>query len=166
VGLVWQAAQLLARAESGNRALEAHYQRLVEQLPLVVYVDELDDKASNIYTSPQVVPLLGYSMEEWVSDPDLFVNILHPDDRERVLAEIKQTNIAGERFVSEYRVLAKDGTTVWIRDESTTYMEDGHAIHSQGYMLDITRRREAEEELRRLAWSDPLTALPNRALLF
>jgi diguanylate cyclase (GGDEF)-like protein/PAS domain S-box-containing protein len=165
VGLVWQAARLLDKANAGNRALEAHYQRLVEQLPLVVYVDELDDKASNIYTSPQVEPLLGYTMEEWVTDPDLFINILHPDDRERVIGEIKRTNESGERFVSEYRVLAKDGRTVWIRDESTTYMEDGKGIHSQGYMLDITRRREAEEELRRLAWSDPLTGLPNRALL-
>jgi diguanylate cyclase (GGDEF)-like protein/PAS domain S-box-containing protein len=165
VGLVWQAARLLDQANAGNRALEAHYQRLVEQLPLVVYVDELDDHASNIYTSPQVEPLLGYTMEEWVSDPELFINILHADDRERVLEEIKRTNASGERFVSEYRVRAKDGRTVWIRDESTTYTEGGRAIHSQGYMLDITRRREAEEELRRLAWSDPLTALPNRALL-
>jgi diguanylate cyclase (GGDEF)-like protein/PAS domain S-box-containing protein len=165
VGLVWQAARLLDQANAGNRALEAHYQQLVEQLPLVVYVDELTDNAANIYTSPQVVPLLGYSLEEWTSDPDLFINILHPDDRERVLKEIKETNASGERFVSEYRVRAKDGRIVWIRDESTTYSERGQAIHSQGYMLDITRRREAEEELRRLAWSDPLTALPNRALL-
>ena len=164
-GLVWQASRLLDRANAGNRALEAHYQQLVEQLPLVVYVDELTDNAANIYTSPQVEQLLGYSMEEWISDPDLFVDILHPDDRERVLGEIKRTNASGERFVSEYRVLTKDGRTVWIRDESTSYAEDGRPVHSQGYMLDITRRREAEEELRRLAWSDPLTALPNRALL-
>jgi diguanylate cyclase (GGDEF)-like protein/PAS domain S-box-containing protein len=165
VGLVWQAGRLLDQANAGNRALEAHYQQLVEQLPLVVYVDELTDNAANIYTSPQVVPLLGYSMDEWISDPDLFVDILHPDDRERVLGEIKRTNASGERFVSEYRVLAKDGHVVWIRDESTTYSENGEGLHSQGYMLDITRRKEAEEELRRLAWSDPLTAMPNRAKL-
>jgi diguanylate cyclase (GGDEF)-like protein/PAS domain S-box-containing protein len=165
VGLVRQAARLVDQANAGNRAIEAHYQELVEQLPLIVYVDELNDNASNIYTSPQVEPLLGYTVEEWVSDPDLFANILHPDDRERVLAEIRRTNASGERFVSEYRVLAKDGNTVWIRDESTMYFEGGEAVHSQGYMLDITRRREAEEELRRLAWRDSLTALPNRALL-
>jgi diguanylate cyclase (GGDEF)-like protein/PAS domain S-box-containing protein len=165
VGLVWQAAQLLSRAESGNRALEAHYQQLVEQLPLVVYVDELNDKATNIYTSPQVEPLLGYTVDEWVADRELFLKVLHPDDRERVIAEVRQTNLSGEPFVSEYRVLAKDGSVVWIRDESTPYAEDGRLVHKQGYMLDITRRREAEDELRRLAWSDPLTGLPNRAML-
>ncbi len=165
VALVWQGAQLLAQAESGSRALEAHYQRLVEQLPLVVYVDELSDNSANIYTSPQVEALLGYTVEEWVSDPDLFVKVLHPDDRDRVLAEVQGTNVSGERFVCEYRVLAKDGHIVWIRDEATTYAEEGQAVHSQGYMLDITRRRQAEEELRVMAWSDSLTTLPNRALL-
>ena len=165
VGLVWQAAHLLDRADEGSRALEAHYQQLVEQLPLVVYVDEANDNSANIYTSPQVESLLGYTVEEWVSDPDLFVKVLHPDDRERVLAEVQRTNASGERFVCEYRVLARDGRIVWIRDESTMYAEEGHAVHTQGYMLDITRRREAEEELRRLAWSDPLTSLPNRSLL-
>jgi diguanylate cyclase (GGDEF)-like protein/PAS domain S-box-containing protein len=165
VGLVWQAARLLDQAEGGSRELEAHYQRLVEQLPLVIYVDDLSENCGNIYTSPQVEALLGYTVEEWISDPDLFVRMLHPDDRERVLAEVNLTNESGEPFVSEYRLLAKDGRVVWIRDESTLHAEAGQAVHTQGYMLDITRRREAEADLRRLAWSDSLTSLPNRALL-
>ena len=163
--LVSQAARLLDTAETRRGALEAHYQRLVEQLPLVVYVDDLSDASSNIYTSPQVEPLLGYTVEEWVSDPELFVKVLHPDDRERVLAEVHRSNVERERFACEYRVITKDGRIVWIHDESTTYSERGRAVHSQGYMLDITRRRQAEEELRRLASTDALTSLPNRNLL-
>jgi diguanylate cyclase (GGDEF)-like protein/PAS domain S-box-containing protein len=165
VALVWKAACLLDQAEGGRRALEAHYQRLVEQLPLVIYVDDLSENCGNIYTSPQVEALLGYTVEEWISDPELFLRVLHPDDRERVLAEVSRTNASGEPFVCEYRVLAKDGRTVWIRDESTLHAEEGQAVHTQGYMLDITRRRQAEEELRLLAWSDSLTSLPNRASL-
>ncbi len=163
--LVSQAARLVDDAEARRRTLEAHYQRLVEQLPLVVYVDDITDNSSNIYTSPQVESLLGYTVDEWVSDPDLFVKVLHPGDRERVLEEVHRTNTEGTPFSTEYRVITKDGRTVWIRDESTFYHERGRAVHSQGYMLDITRRRQAEDELRRLASSDALTALPNRTLL-
>ena len=57
---------------------------LVERLPLVVYVDELDEKSSPLYISPQIERLIGYSQEEWLADPGLFVKSLHPDDRERV----------------------------------------------------------------------------------
>src|SRR5581483_6626431 len=89
----------------------------------------------------------------------------HPDDRERVLAEVHRSNTEGAPFSTEYRVITKDGRTVWIHDEATSYHERGEAVHSQGYMLDITRRRQAEEELRRLASRDALTSLPNRTLL-
>ena len=137
----------------------------MEQLPLVVYVDEANKDSANIYTSPQVEPLLGYTVEEWASEPDIFLKVLHPDDRERVIAELQRTNDSGDPFVSEYRVLAKDGSVVWIHDEATAFVEHGQALQTHGYRLDITRRREAEDELRRLAWSDSLTALPNRASL-
>jgi len=163
--LVWQAARMLDRAEGGRLEMEAIYQRLVEKLPLVLYVDELTDTSSNIYTSPQVEPLLGYTVDEWVSDPDLFVKTLHPDDVERVLAEVHRTNVANEPFACEYRLVAKDGRVIWIHDYSTVFQENGEAVHRQGYLFDITRRRAAEEELRVLASSDALTLLPNRTQL-
>ena len=163
--LVWQAARMLNRAEGRRREMEAVYQRLVEKLPLVIYVDELTDTSSNIYTSPQVEPLLGYTVDEWISDPDLFVKTLHPDDVERVLAEVHRTNAANEPFACEYRLVAKNGRVIWIHDYSTVFQENGKAVHRQGYLFDITRRRAAEEELRVLASSDALTLLPNRTQL-
>ena len=48
------------------------FEELVERLPLVVYVDKLDDKSSPLYISPQIATLMGYSQEEWLGDPDLF----------------------------------------------------------------------------------------------
>ena len=62
------------------------YRTLIEQLPLVVYLDELDSVSSNIFTGRQIEPMLGYSVEEWATDPELFSRLLHPDDREHVLA--------------------------------------------------------------------------------
>jgi PAS domain S-box-containing protein len=128
---------------------ELRYRTLIEQLPLVTYVDALDDRSSNIYTSPQLEPILGYSVEEWQEDEDLFVRILHPDDRERVLAQIRETNASGERFQCEYRLIAKDGRVIWFRDESVVVRdESGTPLYSQGYLLDITDRKTAETEAR------------------
>jgi diguanylate cyclase (GGDEF)-like protein/PAS domain S-box-containing protein len=140
------------------------YRTLIEQLPLVVYVDALDAISSNIFTSRQIEPLLGYSVEEWASDSELFSRLLHPEDRERVLAAHVHTHETHEPLSLEYRLIARDGRVVWLRDEGVVvFDEGGRPLHLQGYLLDITREREAEQQLRQLALYDPLTGLANRA---
>jgi diguanylate cyclase (GGDEF)-like protein/PAS domain S-box-containing protein len=140
------------------------YRALVEQLPLVVYVDALDAVSSNIFTSPQIEPLLGYSLEEWVRDKDLFAQLLHPDDRERVLAAHAHTHQTHEPLSLEYRLIARDGRIVWLRDEGVVVVDEHQQpLYLQGYLLDLTREREAELQLRQLALYDPLTGLANRA---
>lgn len=153
------------RAEEGLRQAEIRYRTLVEQLPLAVYVDRVDASSSNLYTSPQIEPMLGYSSEEWLSDPTLFVTLLHPNDRERVLAAHARIHATGEPLLLEYRLWARDGRCVWVRDEARVIAgEDGVAPVLQGYLLDVTARKEAEDQLRHQAFHDPLTGLANRAL--
>ena len=140
------------------------YRTLIEQLPLVVYVDALDAISSNIFTSQQIEPLLGYSVEEWATVADLFERILHPDDRDRVLAAHTHTHETHEALSLEYRLIARDGRVVWLRDEGVVVVdEQQEPLYLQGYLLDITREREAEQQLRQLALYDPLTGLANRA---
>jgi diguanylate cyclase (GGDEF)-like protein/PAS domain S-box-containing protein len=144
--------------------IRRRYRTLVEQLPLVVYIDALDAASSNIFTSPQLEPILGYTPDEWVADSELFVRILHPDDRDRVLAAHARTHATHEPLSIEYRLFAKDGRTVWLRDEGVIVVDDdGTPMHLQGYLLDITPEREANEQLRQMALYDPLTGLANRA---
>ena len=140
------------------------YRTLIEQLPLVVYVDALDSLSSNIFTSRQIEPILGYTVEEWASDPELFSRLLHPDDRESVLAAHVHTHETHEPLSLEYRLIARDGRVVWLRDEGVIVLdEQQRPLYLQGYLLDITREREAEHQLRQLALYDPLTGLANRA---
>ena len=74
---------------------------------------------------------------------------IHPDDRERVLAEITHSLESGEPFATEYRLLAKSGRVVWFRDEArVVYDPEGQFLFLQGLALDITERKHAEEALR------------------
>jgi diguanylate cyclase (GGDEF)-like protein/PAS domain S-box-containing protein len=152
-------------AEEALHGAEARFRTLVEQLPLTVYIDAIDEASSNIYTSPQIEAMLGYTTQEWLADPMLFVRLLHPDDRERVLAVHAHTHATGEPLCAEYRLIARDGRIVWVLDEARIITDPfGGCPVLQGYLLDVTARKEAEEQLRHQAFHDPLTGLANRAL--
>jgi len=153
-----------AAVESEAREIERRYRTLVEQLPLVVYVDALDEGSSNIFTSGGIEPLLGYTVEEWRDEPDLFVRTLHPDDRDRVLAAHTRTHRTHEPLSLEYRLIARNGAVVWVRDDGVVVLgDDNEPLYLQGYVLDITPERELQEQLRLQALFDPLTGLANRA---
>lgn len=129
---------------------EAWYRTLVERLPAIVYVDASDEVSSAIYMSPQAETMIGYTREEWIADPELWVKTLHPDDRERVLAEAARTRKTSNPFKMEYRLVTRSGQVVWVRDEAAVPGEAGeHPQTWHGVILDITERKRYEEELQR-----------------
>src|SRR5215213_10251143 len=138
--------------EDRLKEAEARFRTLVEHIPATTYMEAADKHAENnafLYISPQIEAVLGYTPEEWISDPLLFRKTLHPEDRERVLAEDARTNITGEPFQMEYRQRAKDGRVVWVRDESVLVRDHaGGKPYWLGVQFDTTDRREAEEALR------------------
>ena len=136
------------RAEERLREAEERYRTLIEQLPAVTYVDRADGSFESVYTSPQIEAMLGYTPEEWRANR-LWEKRLHPDDRERVLAADDRLEVEGESFSEEYRLLAKDGRVVWVREEAIVLRDEaGAPLFWQGVLVDITERKEAEEQLR------------------
>jgi PAS domain S-box-containing protein len=127
--------------------LSSHdWRGLIEQLPLAVYIDRLDEWSSNVYTSPQLEAILGYTTEEWAAEDHLLLRVLHPDDRERVMAAHLRSCETGEPFRMEYRLIARDGRVVWFLDQATVVPSDaGQPGFHHGFYLDISDpERESE----------------------
>jgi two-component system, cell cycle sensor histidine kinase and response regulator CckA len=135
----------LAQAER-DEALQS-YQELVESLPLVTYVDEVDEHATNVYNSPQIEELLGWSLEEWAAHPQLFAELLHPDDHERVMAAVQHSNTSLEMFEHEYRLRHRDGHYVWVRDRSSIVASRVGRPFARGFLVDITEQKKLEGQL-------------------
>ncbi|MDX6540526.1 MAG: hypothetical protein QOI71_2136, partial [Gaiellales bacterium] len=130
-------------------AAAGDFRALVERLPLIVYVDAPDAGSPGLYVSAQTTVVLGYSPEDWVSTPEFFQSILHPEDRERVVAATADMLAGGAQSPLEYRVLRRDGSLAWIRDEGVLVRDEaGRPLCTQGYMLDVTERKEREAALR------------------
>jgi diguanylate cyclase (GGDEF)-like protein/PAS domain S-box-containing protein len=136
------------RAEENLREAEQRYRTLVEQIPAVTYIDLADDSDTSVYTSPQIEQMLGYTPEEWRVNK-LWPKRLHPDDRDRVLAADERFEAGDEPFSEEYRLIAKDGSVVWVLEEAVLVRgEAQELLYWQGIIFDITERKEAEEQLR------------------
>jgi diguanylate cyclase (GGDEF)-like protein/PAS domain S-box-containing protein len=135
-------------AEEALREAEERYRTLVEQIPAITYIDRADGSDEPLYTSPQIEKMLGYTPEEW-RENKLWPKCLHPDDRERVLAADERFEAGGEPFSEEYRLIAKDGSVVWVREEAVLVKDElGNPLFWQGVLFDITDQKRAEEELR------------------
>ena len=142
------------------------YRHLVERLPAIVYASELGEHGRWRYVSPQVEEILGYSPEDWKSDPGLWAKLLHPEDRERALSqETKET--LGDRNPPplDYRMITREGEVVWILDEAVLESDEDGVPIWHGVLYDITERKIAEQELQRAAVQQAAVAqLGERAL--
>jgi len=132
--------------EARVRKAESRYQTLVERIPVVTFMVSFENQASEVYVSPQVETMLGYTAKEWVENPILWYERLHPGDRARWNDEFSRTVAYAESFKSDHRFLAKDGHVVWIHGEVTVERDEtGTPSFMQGIGYDITEMKRAEE---------------------
>jgi len=137
------------QAEEALHQAEIHYRALIEQTPAVIYTVDSRQPDFFVYVSQQIEALSGYSPQAWIADAQLWNNLIHTEDRERVLAEEIRTNKTGEPFNIEYRLVHRDGHLVWVHEEARQLHDaSGQPTVWQGFMLDITERKLAEEKIR------------------
>jgi PAS domain S-box-containing protein len=127
------------------RRSERHSRRLVEGLPLVMYAEEAGRLT---YISPQIEALLGHSVSDWLTQPGLWRTVLHPEDRERVLAAYADAVDTQADFECTYRLVRPDSRPVWVRD-SSAFVSDGPRSYRQGFIVDVTAQKTSEEAVER-----------------
>jgi PAS domain S-box-containing protein len=134
------------RTESALRAAEARYRTLVEQIPAIIYTAVIDEVSGTSYVSPQIEDILGFSPEEWLSDPELWLKQVHPDDRAAVLSDVALVQSSDLPHSLEYRAYTRDGRLVWLYDSARMVRDEaGQALFMQGITMDITERKRAEQ---------------------
>lgn len=159
----WRHGQ--GRLEAVRQEGETKFRALAENIPLVTWLATPGNGASLLYVSPQLQTLLGYEPAEWQAKPDLFTKLLHSDDRERVLVERDAARAEGVSFASTYRLVARDGRIVGIRDTTTTVRDDsGEPLYTQTILADDAERRRADEDRDRLRGAEREAASRNVVL--
>lgn len=133
--------------------------RLLETIDGVVW--EAERGVGNTFLSPQVERLFGFTVEEWRADPGFWRSRVHPDDLQAALVIDDAAYNATHSYAYEmsYRLIARSGEVVWVRDLCRTVVEPGRPNRMIGLMIDVTRQKAAELELLR---SDERYALATR----
>ena len=136
------------RTEERLRQAEARYRMLIEQIPALVYTERFAFGGSRMYLNRHIEPMLGYAPQR-AEQPSFWRSVLHPDDRERVLAEQARCEQASEPFAMEYRVFDRHGRVVWVRDQCLLIRGDaGEPLFWQGVVFDISESKRIEQATR------------------
>lgn len=135
-----------------QRRAEARYRTLVDQLPAVIFIDEITgpgpDDIRPLYISPKVEAMFGYPVETWLTDPGRWDQVLHPEDHDRVRRHAAEVDRLGEPFSEEYRIVAADGRAVWVHEEAVCVPDErGDPRYWQGVMFDVTETKLAQQQV-------------------
>jgi len=145
-GIAWDITERY-RLQAALNASDERFRKLVDSLECIVWeADPLDLKVS--FVSKQAEKILGYPTGVWMDDEAFWTNRIHAEDRRRVLNEYREVARTGQDKETEYRMIAADGRTVWVRDiVSVERGEDGRPGKLRGLMIDITEARRMQSEL-------------------
>lgn len=123
---------------------EKKYRELTENISELVYC--MDPKTFAItYANQAVEDIFGYTVEEWLSNTDSWVNSIYPEDIGNVLLKYEQMKLTLENGVIEYRIRRKDGTIRWVEDHISWLVDrEANTVSVNGILHDVTKRKEAE----------------------
>jgi rsbT co-antagonist protein RsbR len=148
-----RAAEEQARLLSEARRLKEQRDALIACLPGVVWeVERIPDPPflRLVFISDKVKPIFGYTDNEWISNPDFWVTLIHPEDREEMARRVVERLMEGGDHVFACRMVAKDGRIIHGEIHATVLLDEaGEPVGMRGVMLDVTEQQLAEQETQR-----------------
>jgi PAS domain S-box-containing protein len=144
-GTLWDGVQV--DITDARRDLEA----ILQTVDAIVWEAEGDrhaDAVANTFVSQQAERLLGYPIRDWLERPTFWLDHLHPEDRATTLAVRNQAIARADDYELDYRMIARDGRTVWLRDITSVIARDQQRLKLRGIMVDVTEAKRAEAALR------------------
>ena len=135
------------QAEAALEHIMHRYKDLIDSVNGMVW--EADASTAQFtFMSRQAEAILGYPVEQWLASPTFWVDHMHPEDRNWAPQYCLEESRRHRAHTFEYRMLAADGRTVWIRDLVSVLVENGRPTKLRGIMEDITERKRIEDSLR------------------
>lgn len=147
------------KAEMKIRQSEAQFRLLAENVPGVIYLCENDKDYSMIYLNDEIEKLTGFNKDMFLMGSMKFADLIHPEDAEYVRDAIDNAINYRESFRIEYRVKNSNDEYKWVEENGIGLFENDQLIWLEGFILDITSRKYAEEELTKMAKLESLGVL-------
>ncbi len=144
--------QMLIQIQLQDGALKRSGQQLdalVHSIDGIVW-ERTPDTFQFTFVSRQSERLLGYRPDEWLANPDFWRQKLHPDDASKTLENCRKLVAQHEPYHYEYRMLAADGSAVWLRESGVVLLEQERPIAVRGIFENVTEQKAAAEELGKL----------------
>jgi PAS domain S-box-containing protein len=136
------------RAEKELRRSEQRQAAIIQSLPMVLYLEPYDSRRRvPNYLTGDIEAICGFTYEQLLSDPQMWIDRLHPDDRNRVIAALEARRRSGKMSI-EYRWQCADGTYKHVLDQAVLLKDsDARPIEFAGTITDITDQRSLESQL-------------------
>jgi len=137
-------------AEEKLRTSEEQFRSLVSTIPGISYRCLFDRNWTMLYMNDAVEPITGYPAADFIGNAvRSFESVIHPDDTARVARTIEEATAAGEPWEIEYRIICRDRAVRWVHEKGRTISDPSGAIlYLDGFIMDITTRKESEDALR------------------
>jgi PAS domain S-box-containing protein len=127
---------------------EQRFKLLANNIPGTVYLSEYDEKWTKIYLNDEIEKLTGYDKELFLNKQMYLIDLVHDEDKQKVLAAAKNALLLGNAFHLTYRLKVKSGDYIWIEEFGDAVLKDGKIAYIEGILIDITQRKEIDSQIK------------------